>query len=97
MPALHGLRCVRCRSGRLETGREFIDCATCGTAYPVIDGIAVMFDDAVAQPGRRLDRDTARRLIEASGLPTYVISLERMRRVCATASSNMTAMPSITG
>jgi SAM-dependent methyltransferase/uncharacterized protein YbaR (Trm112 family) len=47
---LAGLRCVRCSSAGLLGNDQQMECPQCGTRYPVVTDVPIMFADAVITP-----------------------------------------------
>jgi len=83
MQAPNILTCVHCRSSRLVAADRHLDCADCGTSYPVLGGVPVLFDDVEILPGSRPDAVTARQILGAFGLPEDAISIQRIRELFA--------------
>ncbi len=74
-----GLVCIHCRSSRLINLDRALECSDCGTSYPVLAGIPVIFDDVSVCPGPKPDPETARQILSAFGLPTDPITTQRVR------------------
>jgi SAM-dependent methyltransferase len=57
----------------------YLDCTACGTMYPILAGVPVMFSDAVVVTVPKLDEPTARAVLRAYQLPVDPVALLRVR------------------
>ena len=76
-----GLCCVVCRSYDLAVGEQHYCCSMCGTEFPVIGDVPVMFDNVKLSMGSRPDIQAARQVLDAFDLPEDAIGVERLRRL----------------
>lgn len=76
-----GLECPRCRSADLDGGDGRIDCRACGSFYPVLGRVPVMFRDAVPMEGDEPDAETVQQILEALGLGSAPVDALRVRRM----------------
>ncbi|MBD0275974.1 MAG: hypothetical protein ICV73_29110 [Acetobacteraceae bacterium] len=81
MPPIAGLECPRCRSADLDGGDGRLECRGCGSSYPVLGRVPVMFRDAVPVDGEEPDADTARQLLGAFGLGSDSVDALRVRQM----------------
>src|SRR3954453_15534361 len=58
---------------------RYLDCSACGTMYPILAGVPVMFSDAVVVTVPKLDEPTARAVLRAFELPVDPVALLRVR------------------
>ncbi len=81
MPPIAGLECVRCRSADLDDSAGRLECRDCGSSYPMLGRVPVLFPDAVPVPGNEPDTATIRQILEALGLGTASEDALRVRQM----------------
>ena len=81
MAPIAGLECPRCRSADLDHQGERLECRDCGSFFPVLGGVPVLFPDAVPVAGDEPDTATVRQIVEALGLGSAPEDALRVRRM----------------
>jgi SAM-dependent methyltransferase len=79
-----GMTCLRCHASEMVITAELVECAECGSVYPVLARVPVMFERVVmpAHP-QYAAAHTARDLLAAFHLPIDAMHVLRMRRLIA--------------
>jgi SAM-dependent methyltransferase/uncharacterized protein YbaR (Trm112 family) len=81
MPPIAGLECPRCRSADLDGHGGRLECRDCGSSYPVLGRVPVMFRDAVPVTADEPAPEAARQLLEAFGLGSDSVDALRVRQM----------------
>jgi SAM-dependent methyltransferase/uncharacterized protein YbaR (Trm112 family) len=81
MPPIAGLECLRCRSADLDGHDGWLECRDCGSSYPVLGRVPVMFHDAVPTAGDEPDTAAIRQILDALGLGSEPVDAVRVRRM----------------
>ncbi|GAA0601153.1 hypothetical protein GCM10009416_43790 [Craurococcus roseus] len=80
-PMMAGLECPRCRSADLRDGGGLLECGDCGSSYPVLGRVPVLFRDAVPAAGDDPDNATVHQVLEALGLGSAPADALRVRQM----------------
>lgn len=81
MAPIAGLECPRCRSADLDAHDGRLNCRDCGSSYPVLGRVPVMFPDALPVAGDDPDAATIHQLLEAVGLDATSVNAVRVRQM----------------
>jgi SAM-dependent methyltransferase/uncharacterized protein YbaR (Trm112 family) len=82
MVPIAGLECPQCRSTDLASQNEGrLDCCDCGSSYPVLNRVPVMFPDAVPVAGAEPDTATIHQILGALGLGGGALDTVRVRQM----------------
>jgi SAM-dependent methyltransferase/uncharacterized protein YbaR (Trm112 family) len=80
-PSIAGLECPRCRSADLDGHGGRLECRDCGSSYPVLGRVPVMFRDALPVAGDEPDTATIHQLLGALGLGSASVDALRVRQM----------------
>jgi SAM-dependent methyltransferase len=81
MSPIAGLECLRCRSSDLDGRDGRLECRDCGSSYPVLGRVPVMFEDALPVDGDEPDTATIHQVLGALGLGAASEDAVRVRRM----------------